>query len=96
MYTTPLRYPGGKSVISPFLANLFTINGWEHIVYAEPYAGGAGSAINLLLSNLVDRIMINDANVGIYSFGKAFCNENERLCDWIMEQPVDLDAWYQA
>lgn len=93
MYTTPLRYPGGKSVISPFLANLFIINGWEHIVYAEPYAGGAGAAINLLLSNQVDRIMINDANVGIYSFWWAVCNENERFCDWVMEQPVDLDAW---
>lgn len=93
MYTTPLRYPGGKSIISPFLTDLFRINGWDNVVYAEPYAGGAGAATNLLLGNHVDRILINDANIGIYSFWKAICEENNRFCDWVMSQPIDLESW---
>ena len=93
MYTTPLRYPGGKSVFTPFLVSLLRINGLENCIYAEPYAGGAGAATNLLLSGNVKRILINDANLGIYAFWKAITEENDRFCDWVMNKPVDLRAW---
>lgn len=79
--------------MTPFLSRLFQENNMEHIVYAEPYAGGAGAAINLLISNIVERVLINDANIGIYSFWKAVTEDNDRLCDWIMNKPVDLSEW---
>lgn len=79
--------------MTPFLSRLFQENKMESIVYAEPYAGGAGAAINLLISNTVERVLINDANIGIYSFWKAVKENNDRLCDWIMNKPVDLDEW---
>ena len=66
MYSSPLRYPGGKALMTNFFVNLFKENGLQDIVYAEPYAGGAGAAINLLMQNKVDDIIINDANIGIY------------------------------
>ena len=79
--------------MTSFLSRLFQENNMGHIVYAEPYAGGAGAAINLLINNTVDRILINDADVGIYSFWKAITENNDRFCDWVMDKPVDLDAW---
>lgn len=93
MYTTPLRYPGGKSIMTSFLSHLFEINGWKDIVYAEPYAGGAGAAVNLLLTQQVNRILINDANIGIYSFWKAIKEENKKLCEWVLTKPITLEAW---
>ena len=66
MNLTPLRYPGGKSVMTPFFIDLFNANSIKMPIYAEPYAGGAGTAINLLLSDNVNEILINDANICIY------------------------------
>lgn len=90
---TPLRYPGGKSVMASFFADLFEINHLEHITYAEPYAGGAGTAINLLLADKVERIMINDANIGLYSFWDSILNHTEEFVDRIQEIPVSLEEW---
>ena len=66
MNGTPLRYPGGKSIMTPFFIDLIKVNGLRDVHYAEAYAGGAGTAVNLLLGGHVDKILINDANVCIY------------------------------
>ncbi|MBK7030886.1 MAG: hypothetical protein IPH45_17490 [Bacteroidales bacterium] len=66
MNTTPLRYPGGKSIMSPFFEKLINLNSLKNVIYSEPYAGGAGAAINLLLNNSVEAIRINDASKGIF------------------------------
>lgn len=54
MNSSPLRYPGGKSLMTNFFVDLFHRNGLQDVVYAEPYAGGAGAAINMLLSGFVN------------------------------------------
>lgn len=94
MNGSPLRYPGGKALMTPFLIDLFRQNGFENVVYAEPYAGGAGAAINLLLGNNVNNIIINDANIGIYSFWHYLLTEPERFIQIIQDIPVTLTEWY--
>lgn len=94
MNGSPLRYPGGKALMTPFLIDLFRQNGFENVVYAEPYAGGAGAAINLLLGNNVNNIIINDANIGIYSFWHYLLTEPERFIQVIQDIPVTLTEWY--
>lgn len=95
MNNSPLRYPGGKSLMTNFFVDLFHKNGLQEIVYAEPYAGGAGAAINLLLNDHVNEIVINDANIGIYSFWNALINESERFIQTIEIIPVTLEEWYK-
>lgn len=90
---TPLRYPGGKSVLTPFFRELFHMNNMEHVVYAEPYAGGVGAGINLLLLKEIERLVINDANKGIYSFWRAVVEDGERLIETIQATPVTLEEW---
>lgn len=91
---SPLRYPGGKAIMTNFFIDLFAENRLTNIVYVEPYAGGAGAAINLLLRKHVDRIIINDANSGIYSFWYALLNESARFIQTINDIPVTLDEWH--
>lgn len=91
--STPLRYPGGKTIMSSLFADLFKINDLHGVTYVEPYAGGAGAAIDLLLHGIVDRILINDANVAIYSFWKAVIEDTDELCEMIYRTNVDLDVW---
>lgn len=93
MNGSPLRYPGGKALMTPFIVDLFRQNGLESVTYAEPYAGGAGAAINLLLGNYVNEIFINDANVGIYSFWHFLLTESERFIQTIQNIPVTLAEW---
>lgn len=95
MNSSPLRYPGGKSLMTNFFVDLFQRNGLQEIHYAEPYAGGAGAAINLLLNNHVDKIIINDANIGIYSFWYSLVNESDRFIQAIQNIPVTLIEWYK-
>ena len=90
---TPLRYPGGKSVLTPFFRELFHMNHMEHVVYAEPYAGGVGAGVNLLLLNEIERLVINDANKGIYSFWRAVVEDSKRLIETIQTTPVTLEEW---
>lgn len=90
---TPLRYPGGKSIMTPFFIDLFKANEMFSISYAEPYAGGAGAAINLLLGEYVDRILINDASIPVYSFWKYVKEENSRMVDTVLNCCVNLEEW---
>ena len=90
---TPLRYPGGKSLMTQFFIDLIELNCMHNVSYAEPFAGGAGTAVNLLIQDKVDNILINDANICIYSFWKSIIDENERFVEKIMETPVCLNEW---
>lgn len=45
---SPLRYPGGKAPFAPFIATVMEKNRIAGGHYLEPYAGGAGVALDLL------------------------------------------------
>lgn len=94
MNSSPLRYPGGKSLMTNFFVDLFHRNGLQGIVYAEPYAGGAGAAINLLLNGHVNEIVINDANIGIYSFWNYLIYDSEHFIQAVQDIPVTLSEWH--
>ena len=84
---TPLRYPGGKSQLAPFVSDLLRTNKLLGGVYAEPYAGGAGLAWRLLFAGQVSEVWLNDIDIGIYSFWHSVLNEPERLCEKIEKTP---------
>lgn len=92
-YRTPLRYPGGKQRLAPFIAEILKYNdavGWG---YAEPYAGGAGVAIELLLARRVEHIYLNDSSRHIYAFWKAILSDPDAFCRRIARASLTLDAW---
>jgi DNA adenine methylase len=45
---SPLRYPGGKRRLTPYLAAALTANDLEPDLFVEPFAGGASVALELL------------------------------------------------
>lgn len=90
---SPLRYPGGKAKLSRFLAALTTANNLQDGIYAEPYAGGAGAALALLLSECVDRIMINDIDARVIAFWTAILRHTCRFLRKLDETPITMDEW---
>ncbi len=95
MNSTPLRYPGGKSIMTSFFKKLFTKNTMNNVIYSEPYAGGAGAAMNLLIDNAVDAVIINDADIGVYSFWQYLKEDTNSLIDLINATEVTLNEWHK-
>lgn len=91
-FGTPLRYPGGKGKLTEYFEQVLeenNING----TYVEPYAGGAGVAINLLLNEKVSEIVINDCDPSIYAFWKVVKEYPDNLIKRIKEVSVTVEEW---
>lgn len=90
---TPLRYPGGKTSLFGFFDTVIKKHGWKGMVYIEPYAGGAGAALSLLLLEKVSSIVINDYDPAIYSFWVALTEYNAEFIELIINTPVTVEEW---
>ncbi len=92
-HNTPLRYPGGKQRLAPFVIALLRINKLLGGHYAEPYAGGAGVAIHLLLSQHVEHIYLNDSSPAIYAFWRSIQRQPDEFCRRIAGASLTVDEW---
>jgi len=92
-FNSPLRYPGGKSKLSRYIKEIIDKNKLNDGVYIEPFAGGAGLALNLLYNEYVSKIILNDLSKPIYSFWYSVINYNDELCNLILNTPLDLKEW---
>lgn len=92
---SPLRYPGGKTKLYDYVYKLLEANELLGETYVEPFAGGAGLAIKLLLKNDVKRIVINDFDPAIYAFWYCVLNQADELCNLIEQTEVTVRAWEQ-
>lgn len=90
---TPLRYPGGKAKLGPFLGELFRSNALVGGVYAEPYAGGAGAALHLLFRGYASKIFLNDIDSGVAAFWRAILSRNEQFAEQIEKVPLTVAEW---
>lgn len=93
MNYSPLRYPGGKSKIAPLIRLIIEKAGGSEITYIEPFAGGAGVALSLLIEGAVKQIIINDYDKAIYSFWRALKESPQELIDLIDQTPLTIDEW---
>ena len=91
---TPLRYPGGKARFAPLIASVIADNKLTGGHYLEPYAGGAGVALSLLVDGIVEHVHINDADPAIADFWRAATMYSEQLVAMVASEPVSIDAWH--
>lgn len=94
IYHTPLRYPGGKGKFAPFLKNLMTANNLSGD-YLEPYAGGAGVALDLLFSGYCKNIHINDLDLAIYNFWLSVTTQTDDFIKLIFDTKITIDEWHK-
>lgn len=92
-YRSPLRYPGGKQRLAPFISELIETNGLSGGHYAEPYAGGAGLALELLFSGRVSQIHLNDLSLHIYAFWQSVTKSPDEFCKRIACASLSVDDW---
>ena len=94
-HLSPLRYPGGKAALADFLADTIEFNGLAGCSYFEPFAGGAGAALRLLMGGVVSEVHLNDLDPRIFAFWKAALCEPDRFVDAIMAIPLTVAEWYR-
>lgn len=61
--------------------------------YVEPYAGGAGVAMELLVSGSATHIHLNDSCKRVFSFWKAILSHTEEFCRRISRAALTVNEW---
>lgn len=90
---TPLRYPGGKTSLTGFFQDVIRTHNWSDLTYIEPYAGGAGAALALLIHGKVKKIVINDYDPAIYAFWKSVTEHPIAFNRRIKNVPLTVYEW---
>jgi len=94
-FLSPLRYPGGKGHLAGFLGALISSQNRPCDTYVEPFAGGAGAALQMLFGEYVETIVINDLNHGVAAFWRATLDDTGGLVDRIMTCELSIEEWYR-
>ncbi len=92
-YSSPLRYPGGKSRLANFMKLVIMENDLVGGEYAEPYAGGAGIGLFLAIEEYAERVHLNDLDRSIFAFWYAVTKNPDELCRLIEATDVTIQEW---
>lgn len=92
-YLSPLRYPGGKATLAPFVAGIIASQSVRARQYVEPFAGGAGAALRLLIDEHVEHVVLNDIDAGVAAFWRAVFMHTDELARRVLTCKVSLIAW---
>jgi DNA adenine methylase len=91
-YTTPLRYPGGKSRAIKFLSKHL-----PHIEsYREPFLGGGSMALYVTQTYPNTEVWVNDLYYPLYAFWTTLRDNGQKLCDDLRELKTELGESYDA
>lgn len=91
---TPLRYPGGKARFAPLISQLMRSNSIAGGHYLEPYAGGAGVALELLFHGDASHVHINDFDPALFDFWSSVTQQPEAILRMLHDTPVDINQWH--
>lgn len=93
---TPFRYPGGKAFLFDELKSRIEARGGKAPrCYAEPYAGGAGAAVRLLATEVVDQIFLNDYDWRVFCAWEAMLEDTRRFTDLIKTVSLNVETWHK-
>ncbi len=81
--------------MASFLTDIIDLNYLRGCAYFEPYAGGAGAALNLLKEGVVSELYLNDADERIYAFWRSVQLYPERFMERIASVPLTITEWHK-
>ena len=89
----PLRDPGAKSKLAPYIQKLIETEKLTGCTFYEPYAGSAAASLALLESGTISKAMINELDPLIYCFWVSVMEHTHELIEMIHEVNITVDAW---
>lgn len=92
-HASPLRYPGGKATLAGFFEATIEALGLDRPTYIEPYAGGAGAGLELLLKDIVGMVVINDLDPAIHACWRAMVKDSDEFLRLLERTPLTVEEW---
>lgn len=89
---SPLRYPGGKSKILDLLS---TYLHEEKKTFVDVYCGGGSVGLSLLLSEVVDHLVMNDLDKGVYALFHVILTTPKELIAKIRNIAPDRELFFR-
>jgi DNA adenine methylase len=90
---SPMRYPGGKRKLAPYIAEAIRMNGLHPRLFVEPFAGGASVSIYMLEQGLVDQIALGEKDELVAAFWKTVFFDHEWLINQLENIQPSLEMW---
>ncbi|MGA8355612.1 MAG: DNA adenine methylase [Solirubrobacteraceae bacterium] len=89
----PLRRPGGKRQLAPYVSAALAENDLRPDLFVEPYAGGASVALELLHFDLVDRVVLGDRGPLTTALWQTVVDDVDWLCEQVDRIELNLATW---
>ena len=89
----PLRYPGAKSKLVPYIQNLIESEYLTGCTFYEAYGGSAAVSFGLLENKIVNHAKINELDPLIYYFWVSVMKHTDDLIYMINETDITMDNW---
>lgn len=89
----PLRYPGAKSKLVPYIQNLIQAENLTGCTFYEAYAGSAAVSFGLLENNIISNAKINELDPLIYNFWLSVMDHTDELIQMINETDITIENW---
>ncbi|WP_339270692.1 DNA adenine methylase [Paenibacillus sp. FSL K6-1330] len=90
---SPLRYPGGKTALGPYVEKLIINNELTGCHFYEPFAGGSSISLHLLQRGLVSKVTLIEYDPLIFSFWTCVFQYTDELCDLIEQTEISIETW---
>lgn len=74
---SPLRYPGGKSKLIDYLYTKLSKDQLD--TFVEVFAGGASLGLSLLDAGIINRLILNDKDPGVFAFWQTVLESPQEL-----------------
>jgi DNA adenine methylase len=93
---SPLRYPGGKRQLVPFVIDVLKLNGLAPLeLFVEPFAGGAAVSLHMLVTGAADHVVLAERDPLLYAFWHQACYCTDVLADDVLNADVTLGEWHR-
>lgn len=90
---SPLRYPGAKSKLVPYIQKLIQIENLTGCVFYEAYGGSAAVSFGLLENQIISKAIINELDPLIYNFWISVMSDTENLIQLIENTEISIESW---
>lgn len=90
---SPLRYPGGKRFLCPYIERILIHNDFVPKLLVEPFAGGASVALHLLGRGLVEKIALYDMDPLVAGLWWTVFNDGDWLKRKVRYARITVSVW---
>lgn len=92
---SPLRYPGSKKNLVPYLIDILRCNNLSPDILVEPFVGGASVCLHFLAHDIVRKAIVSDKDRLISSFWTVAFRKPQHLIHFVKHVKVNLEEFYK-